>query len=39
MKERMLYMRREPASSAAIIYLLVAGLALLPICWGWAPCG
>ena len=33
MKERMLYMRREPASSAAIIYLLVAGLALLPTRW------
>ena len=33
MKERMLYMRREPASSAAIIYLLVAGLVLLPTRW------
>ena len=33
MKERMLYMRREPVSSAAIIYLLVAGLVLLPTRW------
>ena len=33
MKERMLYMRREPASSAAIFYLFTAGLALLPTRW------
>ena len=33
MKERMLYMRREPASSAVVIYLLAAGLALLPTRW------
>ena len=33
MKRRMLYMRSTPGQSAAILYLLAAGLALLPTQW------
>lgn len=33
MQRRMLYMRKTPLSSAAILYLLVAGLVLFPTQW------